>query len=74
MSTLEEEIRDLQVEIVKNTVRVDKAVDEGNGEDEKMLVVVLLVIDHHVSCHFVLFLICIPKNETDAIVSVVFIF
>jgi hypothetical protein len=74
MSTLEERIRDLQVEIVKNTVRVDKAVDEGNGEDEKMLVVVLLVIDHHASCHFVLFLICIPKNETDAIVSVVFIF
>ena len=37
-------------------------------------VAVLLVIDHHVSCHFDLFLICIPKNETDAIVSVVFIF
>ena len=36
MSTLEEEIRDLQADIVKNTVRVDKAIGEGNDEDEKM--------------------------------------
>ena len=36
MSTLEEEIRDLKAEIVKNTVRFDKAVDEGNDEDKRM--------------------------------------
>jgi hypothetical protein len=36
MSTLEEEIRDLKAEIVKNTVRFDKAVDEGNeGREER---------------------------------------
>jgi hypothetical protein len=36
MSTLEEIIRDLEAEIVKNTVRFDKAIDEGNDEDKKM--------------------------------------
>jgi hypothetical protein len=36
MATLEEEIRDLEAEIVKNTVRFDKAVDDGNEEDKKM--------------------------------------
>jgi hypothetical protein len=37
MSTLEERIRDLEAEIVKNTVRFDKSiVDEGNDEDKKM--------------------------------------
>jgi hypothetical protein len=36
MSTLEERIRVLEAEIVKNTVRFDKAVDDGNEEDEKM--------------------------------------
>jgi hypothetical protein len=36
MATLEEEIRDLKAEIVKNTVRFDKAVDDGNEEDKKM--------------------------------------
>ena len=36
MSTLEEEIRDLKAEIVKNTVRFDKAVDDGNeGREER---------------------------------------
>ena len=36
MSTLEERIRDLEAEIVKNTVRFDKAVDEGNeGREER---------------------------------------
>ena len=36
MATLEEEIRDLEAEIVKNTVRFDKAVDEGNeGREER---------------------------------------
>jgi hypothetical protein len=36
MATLEERIRDLEAEIVKNTVRFDKAVDDGNEEDKKM--------------------------------------
>jgi hypothetical protein len=36
MATLEERIRDLEAEIVKNTVRFDKAIDDGNDEDEKM--------------------------------------
>ena len=36
MATPEEEIRDLKAEIVKNTVRFDKAIDEGNEEDKKM--------------------------------------
>ena len=36
MSTLEERIRDVEAEIVKNTVRFDKAIDEGNDEDKKM--------------------------------------
>jgi hypothetical protein len=36
MSTLEERIRDLEAEIVKNTVRFDKAIDDGNEEDKKM--------------------------------------
>jgi hypothetical protein len=36
MATLEERIRDLEAEIVKNTVRFDKAVDEGNEGREKM--------------------------------------
>ena len=36
MATLEEEIRDLKAEIVKNTARFDKAIDDGNEEDEKM--------------------------------------
>ena len=36
MATLEEEIRDLKAEIVKNTARFDKAVDEGNeGREER---------------------------------------
>jgi hypothetical protein len=36
MATLEERIRDLEAEIVKNTVRFDKAVDEGNeGREER---------------------------------------
>ena len=36
MSTLEERIRDLEAEIVKNTVRFDKAVDDGNeGREER---------------------------------------
>jgi hypothetical protein len=36
MTTPEEEIRDLKDEIVKNNVRFDKAIDEGNEEDKKM--------------------------------------
>ena len=36
MATLEEEIRDLKAEIVKNTARFDQAIDEGNEEDKKM--------------------------------------
>ena len=36
MATLEERIRDLEAEIVKNTVRFDKAIDDGNEEDKKM--------------------------------------
>jgi hypothetical protein len=36
MSTLEERIRDLEAEIVKNTVRFDKAIDDGNeGREER---------------------------------------
>ena len=36
MATLEERIWDLEAEIVKNTVRFDKAVDEGNeGREER---------------------------------------
>jgi hypothetical protein len=36
MATLEERIRDLEAEIVKNTVRFDKAIDDGNeGREER---------------------------------------
>ena len=43
MSTLEEEIRDLKAEIVKNTVRFDKAVDEGNEEDREKMYADLII-------------------------------
>jgi hypothetical protein len=36
MAPLEERIRDLEAEIVKNTARFDKAIDEGNeGREER---------------------------------------
>jgi hypothetical protein len=36
MATLEERISALEADIAKNTVRFDKAVDEGNQEDKTL--------------------------------------